>query len=145
MLKPRIRTAIAMLAAAALMGAVTLPAQAGEHPRVDCFHAAVGKRKTSLGVHQWTIRLITTWCSAPGARGRPEITSVNRRVLVRTGTNWRLVSRNVANERTPRTATTYADFHFRLRYPHFEQNCYPRLEIHVTARGASSTHRETGC
>ena len=145
MLSPRALSALSLVVAGAAICLCAPTAHAGERAGEDCFHAAVAKRKTSLGVHQWTIRLVTSWCTEPGAAGRREITSVSRRVSVRTGTSWRLVSRNLASERDPRTATTYADFHLRLRYPYFEQNCYPRLEIHMTARGASSTHRATGC
>ena len=143
MTRPRIALPLVLITLLALLVASAAPA-AGETVPEKCFHESVRRHKESLGVHQWTIRLATRWCAGT-VDGRPQITSVNRRVTVRTGTNWKLVSRNLASERDRRTATSYADFHFRLRYPYFEQHCYPRLEIHMTARGASQTHRRTGC
>ena len=122
------------------MCVIALPAHAGERSPEECFQAAVAKRKTSLGVHQWTAGLRVRWCAAEG-----RVRAVRREARVRTGTNWQLVSKRVTERGGRRAATVVAGFHFRLRYPQFEQNCYPRLAIHVTGGGESRIRRRTGC
>jgi hypothetical protein len=133
------------IAGLVMAGALAAPATA-ESRGTDqrCFTASVGIHKTSLGVHQWTVRQRTRWCSAR-VGGRREIVSLRRELRVRTGTNWKLVSKRIDADRGRRSATNTAQFHFRLRYPYFEQNCYPRLAITMTAGGESRTSRETGC
>lgn len=110
-----------------------------------CYEARAGKRKTSFGVHQWTARLIVRWCVA--GRGRNEaIVSVRRDTRVLTGTNWRLISRSGGVEGEGRRhATAETRLHFRLRYPHFEQNCYPRLALTLHVDGGFERSVSTGC
>jgi hypothetical protein len=110
-----------------------------------CYDARAGERKTSFGVHQWTVRLDVHWC-ATGGPGRRSITSVSRDTRVRTGTNWRLISRSGGVERhNRRRASAESRFHFRLRYPYFEQNCYPRLALTLFANGEFERSVSTGC
>ena len=109
-----------------------------------CFEAKVGKRKTSLGIHQWTVRQFTRWCAEhDGTRWR--IVSIGRRAIFRTGTNWRLVSRSGLVRERDRSASAASWFHFRLRYPHFEQNCYPRLALKVWPSGRYERDVYIGC
>ena len=142
-------TRFTFLAALALGLAALAPtgAAADSAPRGadDCFTAQAGKRKTSLGVHQWTVRLHAEWCVAE-RDGRRTIVSAERRTIVRTGTNWRLISRSgsITGKQT-RHATAESRFHFRLRYPYLEQNCYPRVAIELWASGAFERSVETGC
>jgi opacity protein-like surface antigen len=132
------------------IGLVVLTAAAGAaaatEPAPDrCFDASAGKHKTSLGAHQWTLRVTAEWCVAD-AGGRPHIVSTRRSTRVRTGTNWKLISRASSTEREgSRRATVESRAHFRLRYPYFEQNCYPRVAIEVQANGAFTRTVRTGC
>jgi hypothetical protein len=136
--------AIAVTAFAAPTAAAADAAPDGASPD-RCFTANAGKRKTSLGAHQWTVRLRTEWCVAD-VEGRPRIVSVRRSTRVRTGTNWRLISRGGSLEREgSRRATAELRAHFRLRYPYFEQNCYPRVSIETLATGAFTRTVRTGC
>ena len=116
-----------------------------EPPADRCFNANAGKHKTSLGAHQWTIRLRTEWCVAD-VDGRPKIVSVRRSTRVRTGTNWKLISRSGRLEHDgSRRVSAEMRAHFRLRYPYFEQNCYPRVAIEMLATGAFTRTVRTGC
>lgn len=125
--------------------ALPAPADGAASPNERCFAAAAGKRKTSLGVHQWTVRQKSHWC-AERRRGSWRITSVERRTRIRTGTNWRLVSRGGGIERDgSQSATGHSHFHFRLRYPYFEQNCYPRLKVTMWPSGDWTRSVRTGC
>ena len=148
------RTALALTVTtllAALAAALLVPptlhaserAAAGVTER--CYEARAGKRKTSLGVHQWTARMTVRWCVA--GRGRNEsIVSVSRDTRVRTGTNWRLISRSGGVEgEGRRVATAETRLHFRLRYPYFEQNCYPRLALTLHVDGGFERSVSTGC
>jgi hypothetical protein len=140
---PRIAAvlSIAVLAAAAAL----FPGHAAAGDAQQCFTAAAVKHKTSLGVHQWTVRLVAEWCVVE-RRGRARIVSVDRDTTIRTGTNWRLVSRSGAIElEGARRATVESRFHFRLRYPYFEQNCYPRLALHLLPDGEFERSVRTGC
>ena len=103
------------------------------------------KRKTSVGAHQWTIEHRNTWC-AELRRGRRRIVSVHRRARFETGTNWRLVGRSGSASKTgPATASSVTRAHFRLHYPYFEQNCFPRIETVMTATGGFDYTVDTGC
>ena len=138
-------------AAVATMAALIAPpaSQAAAEPTAGaakrCYDARAGKRKTSLGVHQWTARLAVEWCVA--GKGRNEsIVSVSRDTRVLTGTNWRLISRSGGVEReSRRRAVAESRFHFRLRYPSFEQNCYPRIALILYANGGFERSVSTGC
>jgi hypothetical protein len=135
-------TVIAATGSAALTAS---PASAAPQEPDRCFTASAGKHKTSLGAHQWTIRLQTEWCVAD-VDGRPKIVSIRRSTRVRTGTNWRLISRSGRLEHDgSRRATAEMRAHFRLRYPYFEQNCYPRVAIEMLATGAFTRTVRTGC
>jgi hypothetical protein len=138
------RIALTSAVALAAVSLATLPGTAGARTGERCFDASIREHKTSLGVHQWTVRLETHWCSAL-RDDRWELVEVQRRASVRTGTNWKVISKRVTNDGGLRTATVTADYHLRLRYPWFEQNCYPVLEIRMNARGESRESRETGC
>ncbi len=132
---------IMLLAPPAVFAAAPSAGAAGER----CHDARAAERKTSFGVHQWTVRLDVHWC-ATGGPGRRSITSVSRDTRVRTGTNWRLVSRSGGVERqSRRRASAESRFHFRLRYPYFEQNCYPRLALSLLANGEFERSVSTGC
>jgi hypothetical protein len=136
---------MAFLAAIVLAPAGAAANDAASPGDIRCHETTVGKRKTSLGVHQWTVRLEAEWCVQQGARG-PRIVSVIRDTRVRTGTNWKLVSRSGGvNWEGRRRATAESRFHFRLRYPYFEQNCYPRLAVEVRADGGYERLARTGC
>ena len=77
---------------------------------------------------------------------RPRIVSVSRDTRVRTGTNWKLVSRSGGVDwEGRRRATAESRFHFRLRYPYLEQNCYPRLALEVRADGGYERVARAGC
>jgi hypothetical protein len=134
----------------AFLAAIVLtPALAGAHDasrgELRCHDATVGKRKTSLGIHQWTVRLTAEWCVREGAK-RLRIVSVSRDTRVRTGTNWKLVSRSGGVDwEGRRRATAESRFHFRLRYPYLEQNCYPRLALEVRADGGYERVARAGC
>lgn len=146
----RFAAALALLAAAVLTQAA-LPAAsgaetaaAGDGADVRCYSATARKRKTSLGVHQWTVRQTAEWCAVPrGARWR--IVSVNRSARVRTGTNWRLISRSGGVNRDGARAIAESRFHFRLRYPYYEQNCYPRLVLELWPSGRFERTVRVGC
>jgi hypothetical protein len=124
--------------------ALPLPAAGADGPDQRCFAAKAGKRKTSLGVHQWTARQEVRWCAERRA-GRWRIASAQRRVSVRTATNWRLLSRGGEIRRRGARAVAESRFHFRLRYPYFEQNCYPRLEVKIWPSGKWTRSVATGC
>ena len=129
----------------AVLTAPTAGAAPNEPPADRCFTASAGKHKTSLGAHQWTLRLQAEWCVAD-VDGRPKIVSVRRSTRVRTGTNWKLISRTGSTGREgSRRATVESRAHFRLRYPYFEQNCYPRVAIEMQANGAFTRTVRTGC
>jgi hypothetical protein len=132
-------------AVAALAPADGAAAPAAERGADRCFTATAKKRKTSLGVHQWTARLDAEWCVAE-RNGRTRIVSAGRETSVRTGTNWRLIWRSGEVDLDgPRRAKAEARFHFRLRYPYFEQNCYPRLALELFVDGAAERTVRTGC
>ena len=136
-----------MVAAIGLVALTTAPAAAASaEPGPDrCFEAGAAKRKTSLGVHQWTLRLRAEWCVAETG-GRPRIVSVRRSTRVRSGTNWKLISRSGSTEREgSRRATVESRAHFRLRYPYLEQNCYPSVAIEMLTTGAFTRTVRTGC
>jgi len=133
--------AIALVAPPALQAGETGSAEASKR----CYDARAAKRKTSLDIHQWTVRLDAHWCVS-GQHGRESIVSVSRDTTVRTGTNWRLVSRSGGVEQeNRRRASAESRFHFRLRYPYFEQNCYPRLALTLLANGEFEREVRTGC
>jgi len=78
--------------------------------------------------------------------GRRAIVSVARATRIRTGTNWKLISRSGGVDRSGRRrAAAVSRFHFRLRYPYLEQNCYPRLTLEVLASGRFERSVSTGC
>jgi hypothetical protein len=132
--------AVALAAPPVASAGATTSAAAGER----CYDARAVKRKTSFGIHQWTARLKVHWCVT--GRRDPSIVSVTRDTSVRTGTNWRLISRSGGIEREGRRrATAESRFHFRLRYPYFEQNCYPRLALTLFANGGFERSASTGC
>ena len=148
--KPALPLTNTTLIAAIAAGLLTPPAaDASERATAGvtdrCYEARAGKRKTSFGVHQWTARLIARWCVA--GRGRNEtIVWVSRDTRVLTGTNWRLISRSGGVEgEGRRRATAETRLHFRLRYPHFEQNCYPRLALTLHVNGGFERSVSTGC
>jgi hypothetical protein len=134
-------SAIALLAPPSVQAAGESSVGAGER----CYDARAGKRKTSLGIHQWTARLRVQWCVA-GPSDRPSIVSVSRDTSVRTGTNWRLITRSGGVDRdNRRRVTAESRFHFRLRYPSFEQNCYPRIALTLFANGGFERSVNAGC
>jgi hypothetical protein len=140
-----LRRAIPALIAVALLVVLAPPPAAGDAKTRRCWQAMVIKRKTSLGAHQWTIEHRNTWC-AEVRDGRRRIVSVSRRVHFETGTNWRLVGRSGAARKTgPGVATSHTSAHFRLRYPQFEQNCFPRIATVMTATGGFDYSVDTGC
>ena len=124
--------------------ALPLPAAGAQGTDRGCYVAKAGKRKTSLGAHQWTVRQEVRWCAETRA-GRRRITAAERRASVRTGTNWRLLSRSGAIRRRGARFVAESRFHFRLRYPYFEQNCYPRIEIKIWPSGRWARSVATGC
>jgi hypothetical protein len=147
--KPSLALTITILALAGAIPLLAPPAAdaaggtGGAAPN-RCYEAKAGKRKTSLGIHQWTARLRVEWCVAGGDNG--SIVSVDRDSIVRTGTNWRLISRSGGVDRVNRRrVTAESRFHFRLRYPSFEQNCYPRIALTLFANGGFERSVSTGC
>ncbi len=138
---------ISVIAATAFAALTASAAGAAPNePSADrCFSANAGKHKTSLGAHQWTLRVTAEWCVAD-VGDRPHIASVRRSTRVRTGTNWKLISRTGSTGREgSRRATVESRAHFRLRYPYFEQNCYPSVAIEMQANGAFTRRVRTGC
>ena len=120
-----------------------LPSAAGDDRR--CWSAGVEKEKTSLGIHQWTLEQVSRWC-AERQTGGWRIVSADRRASFETSTNWRLISKSGRTRKLDSgavRATTRA--HFRLRYPYFEQNCYPRLALTMWPSGAVDRRVRTGC
>jgi hypothetical protein len=135
---------LSLTAAPGAAGADDAAAAADARGAHRCHDAAAAKRKTSLGIHQWTVRLEVEWCVLDRG-GRPRIVSVDRDTTIRTGTNWRLISRSGGIETEGRRATAESRFHFRLRYPYLEQNCYPRLALTVSPDGSFERTVRTGC
>ncbi len=137
---------IHLLTGLAIVVALALPLRAAgaDGPGRTCFAAKAGKRKTSLGAHQWTVRQEVIWCAERRA-GRRRIVAADRRVSVRTGTNWRLLSHGGEIRRVGARVVAESRFHFRLRYPYLEQHCYPRIEITIRPSGDWARSVATGC
>jgi len=107
-----------------------------------CYGTVVSKRKTSVGVHQWTIRQIDNWCARGG-----RIVSIRQSLELETGSGWRLISKRGSTGREGRSsARTASRWHFRLRYSGgYEQNCYPRITGRLYASGHARHELDVGC
>lgn len=68
-----------------------------------CYGTVVSKRKTSVGVHQWTIRQIDNWCARGG-----RIFSIRQSLELETGSVWRLISKRGSTGREGRSSARTA-------------------------------------
>ena len=106
--------------------------------RHSCYKARVYQKSESLGVFQWGITLVKSWCGYPSGR----IFRQERNVYTSTGTNWKRISRVSRTKMSSRRkGKTYARAHFQLKYPHFEQNKRPEVGIRFNSSGHSRSWR----
>jgi hypothetical protein len=106
-----------------------------------CYRAVAEKRKTSVGVHQWTIRQIDRWCARAS-----RVVSARQRLEIETGSGWRLISKRGRAAVKEGKAISRSRYHFRLRYSGgYEQNCYPRLVGRLRASGRARYRLDVGC
>lgn len=103
-----------------------------------CHLAGTEKRKSSRGVHRWTVRQLDRWCVRDG-----RVISVRQTLEVETGAGWRLVSKN-GTTRTDGEAVSKGRFHL-SRDGGNERSCYPRITATLLPTGEADYDADAGC